>query len=161
MIRKNLYLPVFLLIALCVQSGLAQDTELVLSQAEKARLGPLVGVSSQPVIYGSKNDNLPGKIKARGVIEEVSFVPFACGVICWSGTAKIKLLDKIKGYKPAYLYITVFCFTGKEEDFLNKPVKIKASKLKKERTPGCEGIVNSIDSHGTAFYRLDKNQSLK
>lgn len=159
--KKNLHLLLILLTALCVQNNSAQDTEPALTQEQKAQIGVLLGVSSQPVIYGTKNDHLPPKMKVRGVIKQVTFVPFACGVICWSGTAKIKLLNKIKGYEPEYVYVAVLCLMGKEENFLNKIVEIKVKKLEKETPAGCEGIVNAIDSKGTAFYRLDKNQSLK
>jgi hypothetical protein len=158
---KKSYLFAILFIALCTQHSLAQDLTPILTEEQKAKVGLLVGISSHPVIYGRKNDNLPKRMKVRGVIEEVSFVPFACGVICWSGTAKIKLLNKIKGYKPEYVYITVLCFMGKEEDFLNKIVEVKVSKLEKGKMPSCEGTVNSIDSNGIAFYRLGKNQNLK
>ena len=160
MIKKKLHLLIILLVVLCVQNNLAQDAEPVLTKEQKAKIGLLVGVSSHPVIYGTKSDNLPQKMKVRGVIEEVSFVPAACGDICWIGTAKIKLLNKIKGYEPEYAYITLLCFMGKEGDFLNKTVEVKVSKLEKGKMSNCE-IVNSIDSNGVAFYRLDKNQSLK
>jgi hypothetical protein len=159
--NKKLILLLFLFIAFCAQSSLAQNSEVVLTDEQKATIGLLAGVSSHPVVYGTKQDNLPQKMKVRGVIEEVTFVPWACGVICWSGTAKIKLLDKIKGYEPEYAYVTVSCLMGKEEDFLNKIVDVKVTKLEKEKKSGCEGIVNAIDSKGIAFYKLDKNQTLK
>jgi hypothetical protein len=161
MTKKKSILLFLLLFALSTQINLAQVTDPISTEEQKAKIGLLAGVSSYPVIYGTKQDNLPRKMKVRGVIEEVTFVPMACGVICWSGTAKIKLLNKIKGYEPEYAYLTVLCLFGKAEDFLNKIVEVKVTKLEKGKTWGCEGIVNGIDSNGVAFYKLDKNQSIQ
>jgi hypothetical protein len=161
MMKKRIHLLVFLLVSFCAQSNLAQDAKPVLTEEQKAKIGLLAEISSFPVIYGRKDDNLPKRMKVRGVIEEVTFIPMSCGVICWSGTAKIKLLNKVKGYEPTYVYITVLCFTGRREDFINKIVEVKVIKLKAGKPLSCEGVANSIDSKGVPFYRLDKNQSLK
>jgi hypothetical protein len=165
---KKLLCLTILLITLFAQNNFAQNTKppltnitSTLTEEQKAQLGLLVGISSQPVIYGKKGDNLPKKIKVRGTIEEVSFVPFYCGTICFSGTAKIKLLNKIKGYKPEYAYVVILCFIGKEADYINKIIEVEATKLREGKTYGCGSIVNSIDSKGVAFYGLDKNQILK
>ena len=159
MLVKKSYLLIVLLIAAHSQSILAQATNPVSTKEQKAKIGSLSAIVLQPVVYGTKSDNLPRKMKVRGVIEEITFVPAACGVACWSGTVKIKLLHKIKRYRFEYVYVTVLCLTGKEEDFINKPVKVKVTKLEKDKT-GCEVIVNAIDSQGVAFYSLDKNQHL-
>jgi hypothetical protein len=54
------------------------------------------------VVFGKTNDGLPETMKVRGKISEISFSR-ACGVGFWSGTLKLKLLDKIAGYPHEYL----------------------------------------------------------
>jgi hypothetical protein len=158
--RKLGFLSV-LFVALFAQDILAQDAKDItptLTPSEKTKVGSLVGISSRPVVYGKKNDGLPRRMRVRGVIEEVSFVPFSCGVMCWSGTAKVKLLKKGKGYEPEYAYIAVLCFLGKQEDYLHKLVDVRVSKLREGKVYGCGSIVNSIDSGGVAFYGVDGNK---
>jgi hypothetical protein len=150
-----------LLVALFAQGILARDAKDItptLTPDQKAKVGSLVGMSSRPVVYGKKHDSLPARMRVRGVIEEVSFVPFHCGVMCLSGTAKVRLLNKIKGYEPEYAYIAVLCFLGEEKDYLHKLVDVRVSKLREGEIYGCGGIVNSIDSGGVAFYGVDGNK---
>jgi hypothetical protein len=157
--RKLSFLSV-LLVALSAQ-GLAQDIRDItptLTPEQKNKVGSLVGIGSRPLVYGKKNDGLPGRMRVRGVIQEVSFVPFSCGVMCWSGTAKVKLLKKVKGYEPEYAYIAILCFLGKQEDYLGKLVDVRVSKLREGKVNGCGSIVNSIDSNGVAFYGVDGNK---
>ena len=135
-----------------------KTSRLPLPQIKKPKSGSLVGISSRPVVYGKKNDGLPRRMRVREVIEEVSFVPFACGVMCWSGTAKVKLLEKAKGYAPEYAYIAILCFLGKQEDYLGKLVDVRVSKLREGKVYGCGSVVNSIGSGGVAFYGVDGNK---
>ena len=158
--RKLGFLSV-LLASLFAQGILAQDAKDItptLTPDQKAKVGLLVGMSSRPVVYAKKHDGLPERMRVRGVIEEVSFVPFHCGVMCFSGTAKVRLLKKIKGYEPEYAYIAVLCFLGEEKDYLHKLVDVRVSKLHEGKVFGCGSIVNSIDSGVVAFYGVDGNK---
>ena len=118
--RKLGFLSI-LIVFLFAQGILAQDAQDItptLTPEQKAKVGSLVGIGSRPVVYGKKHDGVPERMRVRGIIEEVSFVPFHCGVMCFSGTAKVRLLKKTKGYEPEYAYIVVLCFLGEEKEWL-------------------------------------------
>jgi hypothetical protein len=156
--QKVFVLSLALAVAVAQQtySQSPQDTAPALTEEQKAKVGALIGVSSRPVVYGKGDDGLPRRIRLRGVITEVSFVPVYCGVMCFSGTAKLKVLKADGKYGHDYAYVAILCFIGKEEDFLNKVVDVDATKLQKSKPHGCDGIVNTIDSGGVPFYRVKR-----
>lgn len=113
-----------------------------------------------PVIFGRKNDGVPERFRARGVITGVSFSR-ACGGVLWSGTLKIKLLDRVKGYPYDSVFVVVNCLEdyGNEKRYLNKVVGMDVFKLypKYRKFRGVntfyfELIDNTIDSQGAPFY---------
>jgi hypothetical protein len=110
---------------------------------------------SFPVIFGSKGDGLPGKLKIQGIIMEVRPHPIACGVIATAGTIKVKLTGKIKGYDYDNVFLVLPCFVGSsaETKYLNKFVSISVDKFYRIGKP-CyyEAIANQIDSQGAPFY---------
>jgi hypothetical protein len=125
-----------------------------------------------PIVFGQKNDDLPERLKLRGEITEISFARAYCGVIFWSGTARIKLLDKIHGYPHENVFVVIPCFLdpNNERQYLNKVVRFEVSKLyahynhySKENPCYYSLITNTIDSHGVPFYcsLLGQNDILK
>jgi hypothetical protein len=113
-----------------------------------------------PVVFGKKDDGLPEQFKARGVISAISFSR-ACGVVLWSGTLKIKLMDKIEGYPYENVFVVVNCLEDFEnaKGYLNKTVEIEVSKLYPEyrKIRGAndlyfELIDNTIKSGCVPFY---------
>jgi hypothetical protein len=112
------------------------------------------------VIFGHKRDGFPETLKVRGVISEMSFSR-GCGVVLWSGTLKIKLIDRIEGYPYEHVFVVVNCLedSQNEKRYLNKVVEMEASKLypKYRKFSGVdtfyfELIDNTIDSGGVPFY---------
>jgi len=147
--KINLYLLAILIVAFCAINICSQDIE-----EKKDQPSILWGVKFYPVIYGDEDDGLPERIKGRGIIEEITESLISCGAFHWNGTAKIKLLKKVKGYRNEYVYVAVSCFFIRNEN-LNKVIEFKLSKLRNGEMPG--GITfNSIDSKRTAFYRFNK-----
>jgi hypothetical protein len=113
-----------------------------------------------PVVFGKKNDGWPEKMKVRGIISEISF-SVGCGVILWSGTLKIELLDRIEGYPYEYVFVVVNCLEDSQNEakYLNKVVEMDVSKLYPKyrkyrgvKTFYCELINNTINSSGMPFY---------
>lgn len=156
--RKVFIFNLVMMLAVAQQSFTQSPQEVTrtLTEEQKAKIWALAGISSRPIVYGRDGDGLPRRMKLRGLITEVSFVPVYCGVMCFSGTAKIKVLKPTKKYGPEYAYVTILCFIGKEEDYLNRVVEIEATKLRKGEPRGCDGIVNTIDSGSLPFYRLKR-----
>lgn len=130
------------------------------TQEDKAKAEIPIGLVHQPIVYGKAGDGLRRSMRVQGVITDVSFVPYSCGVVCWWGAARIKLLKRVKGYKPEYVYVAVLCFMGEKEEYLNKVVDIRVSKLyQNEDRRNCGGIMSTINTAGVPFYRLqDKNK---
>lgn len=123
------------------------------------------------VVFGRKSDGLPETLKVRGIISEISFSR-ACGVVWWSGTLKIKLIDKIQGYPYDDVFVVVNCLedSQNEKRYLNKIVEMEVSKLypryRKFRgvdTFYFELIDNTIDSKGVPFYctKMGRDEILK
>lgn len=127
--------------------------------------------SPVPVIFGKKSDGLPETMKVRGRISEVSFSR-ACGVILWSGTLKVKLLDKTEGYPYEYAFIVVNCLEDSQNEakYLDKVVEMNVSKLypkyrkyRGAKTFYFELIDNTINSGGVPFYctSMGRDETLK
>ena len=110
----------------------------------------------KPVVYGTKDDGFPKKMKIKGVVTRVTMTHIACGVLCLWGTAEIKLLEKPKGYDHEFLYVTVLCFGGKPEDYVGKIVRQQVRKSEERRFVKlyCTPIYNFLDSQGKPFYDL-------
>lgn len=100
------YFLLTLLFAVLAVNVHGQDIKTInikdLPKEERDAIGLLVGMRSNPVVYGTKLDGLPTRMRVCGTIEEVTFVPISCGVLCWSGTAKIRLTKKIRDYEHEY-----------------------------------------------------------
>jgi len=116
--------------------------------------------SPRPVVFGTTNDGLPETMKVRGRISEISFSR-ACGVVFWSGTLKLKLLDKIPGYPHENLYVVINCLEDSQNEakYLNKVVEMNVTKLLPRSGLYREGdacyyefIDNTINSKGVPFY---------
>jgi hypothetical protein len=157
---KKVYWLALALTLVVFPGAFAQNPTPPLTQEEKAKAEIPLGLVHQPIVYGKAGDGFRQSMRVQGVITDVSFVPYSCGIVCWWGAAKIKLLKRIKGYKPKYVYVAVLCFMGEEEEYLNKVVDIRVSKLyKDEDTRHCSGIMSTINTNGVPFYRLqDKNK---
>lgn len=140
-----IFIGVFALTAIALDAPALRPVEL--TKEQEAHFFATV-----PVVYGKKNDGFPSKIKVRGVVEDQTSVPFACGIWCGSGTIKVRLLEERKGYPQKYIYASVMCLYS--EDFVGKTVEFKAEKIMKAPEEGCYGIRNRIDSKGVPFYRV-------
>jgi hypothetical protein len=123
-----------------------------------------------PVVFGNRGDGFPEQFKLRGVIAEASFSR-ACGTVWWSGTLRIKLLDRVKGYPHKNVFVVVNCLSdsSNERRYLGKVVTMEVSKLYSEysKIQGpdhfyFELIDNTIDSKGIPFYctRMWRDQIL-
>jgi hypothetical protein len=153
---SHLFLSLLLLLYVSEPLSLAQR------KANK-KTAPTPSNISQPtdVVFAARNDGLPDTLKLRGTITEVSFAQADCGVIFWSGTAKIELLEKINGYPHENVFLVVPCFVNlnNQQKYLNKVVRLEVSKLYpnynhySKKTP-CyfEIITNTINSRGVPFY---------
>ena len=147
---------VFLILCLLLTASSIRSTQQVESVAQLAK-----EVSSPvPVVFGKKDDGLPEKLLVVGRISKVSFSR-ACGGVYWSGTIKIKLLQKIADYPHQNVFVVVNCLEDKQNQtkYLNKVVRLEVSKLypelRKFRDPDSfyfELIDNTIDSGGVPFY---------
>jgi hypothetical protein len=133
------------------------------SAQEKIEKNPSTELISEsaPVVFGKKDDGYPEKLKVRGVITELSFAQAYCGVIAWSGTIKVKLLDKIEGYPYENVFIVVPCFLdpNNENKYLKKMVQVDVFKLyddynqyKKKKPCYFEIITNTLNSNNIPFY---------
>ena len=142
----------------------AQDKTLQISDCSTSQIR--VGFDNskcvKPIIWGKKEDGFPDKIKIKGIVTKVTLVQISCGVLCHFGTAEIKLLTKPKGYKYDFIYVTVLCFSGKKEEYLNRIIEQEVLKTNENHFKKyyCGGVYNFIDSNGTPFYDLlgDKNR---
>ena len=151
------YLLSILIVAFWIQNTFGQNTEITISEPRSLLPNE---ISTFSIIYGKKGDGLPKRMKIRGIIEDVTFVPFGCGIMFWYGSAKIKLLDRVKGYGHEYVYVVAPCLTNNKENFLNKIVAIKVSKLRRGRMPDPYLTGKSpFDSKGLAFYNWDEKQN--
>jgi hypothetical protein len=121
---------------------------------------PKIGVTPadcfKPIVFGKTGDGFPDKLKIKGVITRVTFTHISCGVLCLWGTAEIKLLQRPKGYDHEYIYVTVLCFGGNEEDFIGKIVEQRVRRSDEEiyEKLHCTIFVNFLDSKGKPFYDL-------
>ena len=113
-----------------------------------------------PVVFGKEDDGLPEKLHVVGRIAKVSFSR-ACGGVYWSGTIKIKLLQKIANYPFQSVFVVVNCLEDSENEkkYLGKIVRLEVSKLYPKLreyqdldTFYFELIDNTIDSGGVPFY---------
>lgn len=51
-----------------------------------------------PVVYGDSSKSLPDTVEITGVIEQVTFVPVACGsAVCLWGAARVSLKNRPTG----------------------------------------------------------------
>lgn len=108
-----------------------------------------------PVVYGKKTDGFPNKIKLEGTIVDASPAPFYCGTLAVAGTLKIKLSQKLKGYRDEFLYAVVLCFAvEKKEDLIDQKIAVEAVKLEKYPYKFGVSVTNNIDSKGIPFYQL-------
>lgn len=160
---KHLILFTFFLIIFAGIS-FAQEQSLPLSDCSTSQLK--VGFDNskcfKPIVWGTKDDGFPNKMKIKGIVTKVTLVQVSCGVLCYFGTAEIKLSERPKGYNSDFIYVTVLCFSGKKEDYLNRSIKQYVVKTDEQRAKKyyCGGIYNFIDSSGSPFYDLlgDKNR---
>jgi hypothetical protein len=129
---------------------------------------------SQPVLvkFGKKDDGFAESLKIRGTIIELTFGQAYCGTIFWSGTVKVKLLNKIEGYPYENVFVVVPCFLDpdNEEKYLNKTINLEVSKsydnynrYDKKKPCYFEIITNNINSGGVPFYcsKLGQEELLK
>src|SRR3954470_11001879 len=65
---------------------------------------------SKPLIFASKDDNLPEEISVRGRITEITFPSAYCGWVRNAGTLKIKLSEQIPNYPHQFVYVAAACF---------------------------------------------------
>lgn len=160
---KYLMLFIFVLV-IFVGISFAQNQPLPISDCSTSKVE--VGFDSskcfKPVVWGTKDDGFPNKMKIKGVVTKVTLVQISCGVLCHFGTAEIKLSERPKGYNSDFIYVTVLCFSGKKEDYLNRNVEQTVLKTDKIRFNKyyCGSVYNFIDSNGLPFYDLfgNKNQ---
>lgn len=160
---KYLILFIFVLVIFAGVS-FAQDQPLPIIDCSNSQLK--VGFDNskcfKPVVWGIKDDSFPNKMKIKGIITKVTLVQISCGVLCHFGTAEIKLLERPKGYNSDFIYVTVLCFSGKKEDYLNRKIEQTVLKTDKVRFNKyyCGSVYNFIDSNGLPFYDLldDKNR---
>lgn len=160
---KHLILFIFVIV-LFAENSFAQEQSLPISDCSTSKIE--VGFDSskcfKPVVLGAKDDGFPNKIKIKGVVTKVTLVQISCGVLCHFGIAEIKLSERPKGYNSDFIYVTVLCFSGKKEDYLNRTIEQTVLKTDKTRSNKyyCGSIYNFIDSSGLPFYDLlgDKNR---
>lgn len=109
------------------------------------------------IVYGKEGDGLPNEVKAKGTIVEAYTSGKLCGTFANAGTLKIKLDEKIKGYKDDYLYVIVLClFSPKgNEQFINKQIEISAKKLIKYPYSYDVLLSNNFHTKGVPFYLSD------
>jgi hypothetical protein len=142
----------------------AQDQPLPINDCSSSRVEVKVDNSNciKPIVWGTKDDGFPNKMKIKGVVTKVTLVQISCGVLCHFGTAEIKLSERPKGYNSDFIYVTVLCFSGKKEDYLNRSIEQNVLKTDKDgfKKYYCGSIYNFIDSNGLPFYDLldDKNR---
>lgn len=114
------------------------------------------------VVFGKKGDGLPEKLQVVGRINKVSFSR-GCGVVLWSGTIELQLIEKVASYPYKRIYVVVNCLEDSEnkKKYLGKVVKLEVSKLYvryhdlRDQDPDTfyfELIDNTIDSRGLPFY---------
>ena len=100
---------------------------------------------------------MPDKIDIQGKIVEISYGH--CGILCFGGTIKVKLREKIKGYNEIFIYVVVPCLERPPND---STINVKATKLhSKEKECYFKSINNFIDSHGIPFYKLNELEASK
>ena len=155
-------IPLLLIFSLLLVVGVSQPLGIAQRKPSRATAPKASDISlPTPIVFAEKNDGLPETLKLRGEITEISFARAYCGVIFWSGTAKIKLLDKIERYPHENVFIVIPCFLdpNNERKYLNKVVQMDVSKLyanynhySKENPCYYSLITNTIDSHGVPFY---------
>jgi hypothetical protein len=139
--RKTTYLSLLILL-LAAHHGVTQQSKS--SQRE-----------FKPLIFASKDDNLPEEINVRGTITEITFPSAYCGWVRNAGTLKIKLTEQIADYPHQFVYVAAACFLDLkgEEKYLGQEVCFTA-KLMRDCRRCPEVVSNTIDSGGLPFYWL-------
>ena len=121
------------------------------------------GLKEYPIVYGKDGDGYPNTLEVHGLITEVSLTSSFCGLVRHAGTLKLKLQDKVKGYRQDYVYVAVPCFYDLEGEkkFLNKSICISVTKMDGVGMDGkacyTDQVINRINSRGIPFYCLDVN----
>ena len=158
--RTKFYFLSVLIIVFCIQASQGQKIEAPFSEPVNNPAPAAQKTNWFPVVFGTKNDGLPAEMKIRGVIEDVTYGGIGCGILLWHGTAKIKLLNRVRGYRHEYAYVIAPCMTNDKNSFLNQIVEIKVSKIIKGRkkTRWYETPWNPFDSNGLAFYIWNPTQ---
>ena len=108
------------------------------------------------IVYGDTFHNYPDTLEITGKIEEISF-GVSCGIMCASGTIRIKPNCMINNYPAECVYVVIPCLSGKSVDkYLCKCVNIKVKKVtKKINTCYLKNIFNNINSNNIPFYYYD------
>lgn len=151
-------------LAIFAITSLAQNQPLPISDCSSSKVEVRFDNSKcfKPIVWGTKDDGFPNKMKIKGIVTNVTLVQISCGVLCHFGTAEIKLLEKPKGYDYDFIYVTVLCFSGKREAYVNRKVEQYVVKTDEQRVKKyyCGGVFNFIDSKNLPFYDLlgDKNK---
>ena len=113
--------------------------------------------TSKPVIKHQKGSKLPDVLFLKGNVMEVSYG--YCGIFCMGATAKVKLANKIPRYPYLYVYLVVPCLETVLED---SSIQVRATKLfVKEKACYYNSIINTIDSKGVPFYKLNEKEAGK
>lgn len=113
-------------------------------------------VNSYPIVFGSNNDKYPDSLYINGVIKDICF-GVSCGVLCGSGTIKIKLSKLNHDFQNRNIFVVIPCLYGNNKKvFINKKVSLKVTKLLKNNTR-CyfENITNDINSKSQPFFYYD------
>ena len=112
-----------------------------------------------PVIRHQKNSSLPEKIHVVGNLDDFP-VRGMCGFFCIGGTVKVKLKERIPGYRNNYVYLVTVCISDKATK--GTEINVTASKLKaKEKECYYNSIMNVFDSNGIPFYKLSEEETSK
>jgi hypothetical protein len=128
---------------------------------------PEIGVTRadcfKPMVFGKVGDGFPNRVKIEGIITRVTFTDISCGVLCLWGTAEIRLIKRPKEYDHEFIYVTVLCFGGNENDYVGKLVKQEALKSDEQRYEKlhCTIFINFLDSKAQPFYELTNKNPRK
>ena len=118
------------------------------------------GEKSGPIrIHFAKDaDSLPEALELCGRVVEES-LPAQCGTVAWAGTLKLRLLKKVTGYKPEFVYVVVPCLGDMGSTFMDRTVRIRVDKLYIDhKTCYFDLIENKIESEGIPFYCLQSGR---
>lgn len=110
-----------------------------------------------PVTRHSKNSPLPDLIRVIGIIDAEPSLGM-CGIFCFGGVIKVKLTQKIEGYKEDYIFLVTACL--RSEVRKNDHINVQASKLKfNEEECYYQNIMNPFNSNGVPFYKLSEKET--